>query len=384
MRPPILILLCLALADLNCQELIANGGFEEYNICTEYDAPCAPEAWFRLPPTEINVKLKKVPRVYEGKYSELVVVENEKNPVIYRVFLYTQLLCPLIRGQEYTLNFFFNPVSVKRYQLDMLLTEQELISDLVNPLAFSATRVITDKDEVKKNRKSNWRQIEVTFTARGGEKFLTFGNFSKEATFLEGKTKANNHQGDLVFLLDNISLKANKPANGSCPEMEETRRLLYATNHRHTYKKGIEKPPEVAEVIPAPLAVIEEVGDTSLIVTPQPTTFEIPGVAFDFDLHQLKAEYLPALDSFALVIQKMGWEQVKVFGHTDNVGEADYNLNLSEKRAEAVKQYLEKKLGGEEVLILAEGKGECCPKVNNDTEENRAKNRRVEIIPKTE
>ena len=38
---------------------IANGGFEDYNICTEYNAPCAPEAWFRLPPTEINVKLKK-------------------------------------------------------------------------------------------------------------------------------------------------------------------------------------------------------------------------------------------------------------------------------------------------------------------------------------
>lgn len=384
MRPSILVLLCFILTDLNSQELIANGGFEAYNVCTEYDAPCAPEAWFRLPPTEINVKLKKVPRVYEGKYAELVVVENEKNPVIYRVFLYTQLLCPLIQGQEYTLSFFFNPVSVKKYQLDMLLTEKELISDLVNPLAFSATRVITDKDEIKKNRKSNWRQIAVTFTARGGEKFLTFGNFSKEATFLEGKNKANNQQGDLVFLLDNVSLIANDPVYSSCPEMAETRRLLYATNHRHTYKKGIEKPLEVEEEILAPLPAVEGVEDTSRAITPQPTTFEVPGVAFDFDLHQLKSEYLPALDSFALVIQKMGWEQIKVLGHTDNIGEDDYNLNLSAKRAEAVKHYLEKKLGGQEVLILAEGKGECCPKVNNDTEENRARNRRVEIIPQTE
>lgn len=384
MRPSILILLCLTLTKLNSQELIANGGFEAYNICTEYDAPCAPEAWFRLPPTEINVKLKKVPRVYEGKYAELVVVENEKNPVIYRVFLYTQLLCPLVKGQEYTLSFFFNPVSVKKYQLDMLLTEQELISDLVNPLAFSATRVITDKDEIKKNRKSNWRQIEVIFTARGGEKFLTFGNFSKEATFLEGRTKANNHQGDLVFLLDNVSLTAKDPTYSSCPEMAKTRLLLYATNHRHTYKKGIEKDIEVAQVPPPPLPVLEEVKDTSMAITAPPITFEIPGVAFDFDLHQLKTEYLPALDSFAVVIQKMGWGQIKVLGHTDNIGEDDYNLKLSAKRAEAVKQYLEKKLGGKEVLIFAEGKGECCPKVSNDTEENRARNRRVEIIPETE
>ncbi len=384
MRPSILFLLFFTLSDLNSQELIANGGFENYNICTEYNAPCAPEAWFRLPPTEINVKLKKVPRVYEGKYAELVVVENEKNPVIYRVFLYTQLLCPLIQGQEYTLNFFFNPVSVKRYQLDVLLTEQELISDLVNPLAFSATRVITDKDEIKKNRKSNWRQIEVTFMAKGGEKFLTFGNFSKEATFLEGKTKANNNQGDLVFLLDNVSLTANDPAYSSCPEMEETRRLLYATNHRHTYKKGIERNLEPEEVISPPLPPIEEVEDTTITAAPLPTTFEIPGVAFDFDLHRLKPDYLPALDSFAVVIQKMGWNQIQVLGHTDNIGEDDYNLELSARRAEAVKHYLDKKLAGKEVIILAEGKGECCPKANNDTEENRARNRRVEIIPQTE
>ncbi len=384
MRPSILILFCFTLVDLNSQELIANGGFEDYNICTEYDAPCAPEAWFRLPPTEINVKLKKVPRVYEGKYAELVVVENEKNPVVFRVFLYTQLLCPLVHGQEYTLSFFFNPVSVKKYQLDMLLTEKELISDLVNPLAFSATREITDKDEIKRNRKSNWRQIEVSFTAQGGERFLTFGNFSKEATFLEGRTKANNHQGDLVFLLDNVSLTANDPAYSSCPEMAETRRRLYATNHRHTYKKGVEKDIEVAEVIIPPLPTTGEVKDTNTVITPPSIAFEIPGVAFDFDLHQLKSEYLPALDSFALVIRKMGWDQIKVFGHTDNIGEADYNLSLSAKRAGAVKQYLEKKLGGREVLILAEGKGECCPKVNNDSEENRARNRRVEIIPQNQ
>lgn len=383
MRPSILLVLLFTLSDLNSQELIANGGFEDYNICTEYDAPCAPEAWFRLPPTEINVKLKKVPRVYEGKYSELVVVENEKNPLIYRVFLYTQLLCPLIQGQEYTLNFFINPVSVKRYHLDILLTEQELISDLVNPLAFSATRVITDKDEIKKNRKSNWRQIEVTFTARGGEQYLTFGNFSKEAIFLEGKTKANNHQGDLVFLLDNISLKANSLTNVSCPEMAETRRLLYATNHRHTYKRGIEKKVKKEEVVATPLPPLKEVEDTSIVITLPSITFEVPGVAFDFDLHHLKPDYLPALDSFAVVIQKMGWHRIEIFGHTDNIGEDSYNLQLSAKRAEAVKQYLEKKLGGDEVLILAEGKGECCPKVDNDTEENRAKNRRVEIVPKT-
>ena len=49
------------------QSLIANGGFEDLNICVEYGAKCAPEAWFRIPPTEVNVNTKKIPRVYEGK-----------------------------------------------------------------------------------------------------------------------------------------------------------------------------------------------------------------------------------------------------------------------------------------------------------------------------
>lgn len=111
-------------------------------------------------------------------------------------------------------------------------------------------------------------------------------------------------------------------------------------------------------------------------------TFEVPGVAFDFDLHQLKSSYFTALDSFVVVMQQNSWREILILGHTDDVGEADYNLQLSTKRALAVKQYLEEQLKTNSVIIQAQGKGECCPKVANNSEENRALNRRVEIIPK--
>ena len=105
-----------------CQNLIANGGFEEDNYCTEFNAKCAPEAWFRLPPTELNVSTKKLDAVFNGEYSELIGVENRKIPINYRVFLYTKLLHPLEGGEQYKLSFYFNPIHHKAYQLGILFS----------------------------------------------------------------------------------------------------------------------------------------------------------------------------------------------------------------------------------------------------------------------
>lgn len=78
------------------------------------------------------------------------------------------------------------------------------------------------------------------------------------------------------------------------------------------------------------------------------------------------AEYMKANPEFSL----------SIVGHTDNVGETDYNQKLSENRAEAVKSYLIKK-GVGEISITAEGKGESEPIADNNTAEGREKNRRV-------
>ncbi len=66
-------------------------------------------------------------------------------------------------------------------------------------------------------------------------------------------------------------------------------------------------------------------------------------------------------------------------GHTDNMGEADYNMTLSKQRAEAIKKYLIK-LGVAEKRLQTQGFGSTKPLAGNDTPEGRAKNRRVELI----
>lgn len=70
--------------------------------------------------------------------------------------------------------------------------------------------------------------------------------------------------------------------------------------------------------------------------------------------------------------------EISINGHTDNQGSDSYNQKLSEQRAKSVYEYLLKK-GINNNKIKYKGYGETVPLTNNDTEENRKKNRRVEI-----
>ena len=84
------------------------------------------------------------------------------------------------------------------------------------------------------------------------------------------------------------------------------------------------------------------------------------------------------LDQIATALNESG-TSITVAGHTDDVGSRGYNQALSQRRAESVKSYLVGK-GVAPVKIQAIGYGKSNPIASNDTEEGRAKNRRVEIV----
>lgn len=69
----------------------------------------------------------------------------------------------------------------------------------------------------------------------------------------------------------------------------------------------------------------------------------------------------------------------EIQGHTDDVGKAEYNLELSKRRAQSVVTYLVKKGGVKEQRLLAMGYGEADPIADNSTDIGRARNRRVQI-----
>jgi outer membrane protein OmpA-like peptidoglycan-associated protein len=106
------------------------------------------------------------------------------------------------------------------------------------------------------------------------------------------------------------------------------------------------------------------------------------GVQFDFNKATLKPESSQVLDQVAEVMKQQPDTRFSLEGHTDNVGKADYNMDLSRKRAESVKTYLVQTRGVDAARLTTQGFGDTKPIAKNDTEAGRAQNRRVELVKK--
>ena len=111
----------------------------------------------------------------------------------------------------------------------------------------------------------------------------------------------------------------------------------------------------------------------------------MPGnITFNTDSYELRSSFYPVLNSVGLVLAKYADTTLRITGHTDNNGTRQYNLALSERRANAVADYLVTR----EVLrnrMFVQGLAFDSPIADNGTPEGRAQNRRVElyILPKT-
>lgn len=101
-------------------------------------------------------------------------------------------------------------------------------------------------------------------------------------------------------------------------------------------------------------------------------------VLFGFDLSDLTATAKGNLDKLVTVLNKYPDTNIEIHGHTDDKGAINYNQKLSERRSGAVADYLKSK-NIDSKRLTTKGFGEEKPVVLNDTEENRAKNRRVEF-----
>ena len=108
-------------------------------------------------------------------------------------------------------------------------------------------------------------------------------------------------------------------------------------------------------------------------------TLNMPGaITFGFDSSALQPQFRPVLDDLAMTLNEYNQTIIEVAGHTDSVGDAAYNQNLSEQRAATVANYL----AGRGVMrdrMITIGAGETRPIASSDTEAGRAQNRRVEI-----
>ncbi len=107
--------------------------------------------------------------------------------------------------------------------------------------------------------------------------------------------------------------------------------------------------------------------------------FSTPDIYFASGSAQIQPESAHVLQQIANILNEDREASVQIIGHTDNTGNVTSNQKLSEQRAEAVKDYLNKNFGIDNDRMLTSGRGQTQPITDNSTAEGKAQNRRVEF-----
>jgi OOP family OmpA-OmpF porin len=124
-------------------------------------------------------------------------------------------------------------------------------------------------------------------------------------------------------------------------------------------------PPDIkVDRVGCPVAIPEKVSITLL-------------VEFDFDKAAVKPQYHSDIEKVANFLQAYPKTTGVLEGHTDSIGSEEYNMNLSQRRAESVKTYIVEKFNIDASRLSTIGHGESKPVASNETDAGREKNRRV-------
>ncbi|MHC2993517.1 flagellar motor protein MotB [Pontibacter sp. HJ8] len=197
-----------------------------------------------------------------------------------------------------------------------------------------------------------WTKVSGVYKAKGGERYLTIGNF----------IGANKAELDVLNPAETDTIK-NYKVKGTYYCYDNLSVMPLAENLAAAAIPGA--------AITEPSASL----NTTLAIG---KTITLGDINFTSGDHHILEIAFPTLDSLATFLLAEPQAVVHVQGHTDDVGSEEDNLRLSLHRAQAVQLYLlQKGIAAERITFR--GVGERMPKVENDSDENRALNRRVEI-----
>lgn len=152
----------------------------------------------------------------------------------------------------------------------------------------------------------------------------------------------------------------------------EQQKANEATRQAEQYRQ--EREAELAQLQQA-LGQIAETRRTAMGLV---MTLDSKSIRFDFDKSDIKPEYRDTLNRIAGILMTLKGYTINVYGYTDDVGSQTYNLQLSQRRAEAVRAFLVQ-AGISPTILSTRGFGKSDPRVPGNSEQARAANRRVEI-----
>ncbi len=145
-----------------------------------------------------------------------------------------------------------------------------------------------------------------------------------------------------------------------------------ATQQAEAYRQ--EREAQLAQLQDA----LGQIADTRRTAMGLVMTLDSKSIRFDFDKANIKPEYRDILNRIAGILMTLKGYTIAVYGYTDDVGTQTYNLQLSQRRAEAVRDFL-MQTGISPTIMSTRGFGKSDPRVPGDSEQARAANRRVEI-----
>ena len=343
----------IASGRLSAQNLVANAGFETYTACPgsftrsskDFTVPGwrgadinTPDHFHYCSRGEAGVPYNwaGVSEAYEGDgYAGLFLWMSDQE---YREFLQCDLLQPLIKDSTYYIEFHYKLSSYSNYSIDRIslqLSSSSAQGELMSVIRDSALTRTTGL----------WEAARFEYTAAGNESLLTIGNF-----FSNTETKSYRIQ----------SRPISEPMLASAS---------------YYYIDGVIVVPKFR--IQQQLA--SNVGDA---FTPEKASYNTPyvlkNIQFEFNSASLEPSSYPELDKLADFLIRNMELKVEVAGHTDDVGEKSYNLELSRKRTESVAAYLISK-GIDTKRISTIGYGKSRPLIRSSSSDARKLNRRVEV-----
>ncbi|MGZ3863951.1 MAG: OmpA family protein [Bacteroidia bacterium] len=269
----------------------------------------------------------------------------------YREYLQTALTTPLKKNKTYLFSVWINLANLSQTYIDQIgvcFTNEEK--------HYESGDVITGLDPVyiKLGKAGSdtmrWNKVSVRYKAKGDETHVLFGSFDINRIRKTGfkfpkkiKTIINkNSQRDAYYLVDDVCLIEMK----NIPDTPDS---------------------------------LVSIGKDTLSNVQTGTSVVLKNVLFESGRSDILRSSYPDLDKLANYLLTNPELKLKIVGHADNSGNPKTNKKLSEERAKMVALYLTGS-GVEKVRIKATGFGDTQALFENDTEEHKAENRRVEII----
>ncbi|WP_052698892.1 OmpA family protein [Flagellimonas lutaonensis] len=335
----------------NAQNLVVNGGFEEYVSCPQEMSNLAIDIKSLTTPTkgttdyfnECGVGDMGIPKNFKGEqkpfkgkgYAGLHLYA----PNDYREYIQFELSEPLQKGKLYRISLQSSLAEssvLAMQELTVLFTKEQIQADINQNLSpprlerFNIERysyVNLEIDGVLYDS-GKWTEASVDFVAKGYEKYIVVGNFK------------NNKASKKIRL----ETDENKPVETSYYYLDEVN-VTYLRDERYELNKP----------------------------------FVLNQLLFEFDNFDLTEEGKKDIRKIYTHLKKHPKLLLTINGHTDELGSDPYNKYLSSRRAWTVAKYLQE-LGLDKNRISWEGHGEDLPVVNDFSEKGRKKNRRVEFV----